>query len=96
MVKLPVPKGVLGVRDLTIFNEAFLGNWLWRFMNEKSNLWRRVVCMKFGEDGLDGHLLNIMVLMDLAFRGSFVKDEKTFCHYLSFEVGVGSTIFFLV
>ena len=35
--------GGLGVRDLRIFNEALLGKWLCRFMNEKGNMWRKVV-----------------------------------------------------
>lgn len=33
-------------------NEALFGNWLWRFMNEKGNLWRRVFTIKYGEGEL--------------------------------------------
>ena len=48
IVKQPLSFGGLGVRDLRLFNEALLGKWLWRFMNEKDNLWRKVVTIKYG------------------------------------------------
>ena len=48
MVKKPFSIGGLGVRDLRLFNEALLGKWLWRFLNEKDNLWRKVVAIKYG------------------------------------------------
>ncbi|XP_028087530.1 uncharacterized protein LOC114288243 [Camellia sinensis] len=38
----------LGVRMLVLFNLALLGKWLWRFVEERACLWRRVVVTKFG------------------------------------------------
>jgi len=47
-----VTQGALGVRNLRLFNEAaLLGKWLWRFLNEKDILWRKVVATKYGEAG---------------------------------------------
>ena len=46
----PLQNGGLGVRKLTTFNKALLGKWLWRFGNEETRLWRRVVALKFGEE----------------------------------------------
>ena len=40
------------MRDLQLLNEALLGKWLWRFMNEKGNLWRKVVAIKYGATSL--------------------------------------------
>jgi len=53
IVKQHFPEGGLGIRDLTIFNEALLGKWLWRFMHEKERLWRTVVKTKYGLEGLN-------------------------------------------
>ena len=41
---------VLGVRKIVTFNKALLGKWLWRFMNDKQRLWRRVILVKYGGD----------------------------------------------
>ncbi|XP_028127279.1 uncharacterized protein LOC114323799 [Camellia sinensis] len=43
-------QGGLGVRRLVLFNLALLGKWLWRFVEERERLWRRVVVAKFGVD----------------------------------------------
>jgi len=50
-VKEPVIQGGQGFKDLKLFNEALLGKWLWRFMNEKGNLWREVLTIKYGGEG---------------------------------------------
>ena len=46
--------GGLGIKELTAFNKALLEKWLWCFGVKESQLWRRVVAMKFGEQwGMD-------------------------------------------
>jgi len=74
VVKQPLSAGGLGVRDLRLLNEALLGKWLWRFMNEKDNLWRKVVVMKYGTTSLgwfpsspNGPYQNVGEILSLLF-----------------------------
>jgi exonuclease III len=43
--------GGLGVRRLMEFNIALLGKWWWRILQERDNLWYRVLCARYGEEG---------------------------------------------
>lgn len=52
MVKQSLRRGGLGLRFLVIFNRAFQGKWLWRFMMEQGILWRRIIEAR---DGVDDH-----------------------------------------
>ena len=49
-VCMPIANGSLGIRKFTTFNKALLGKWLWHFEVEETQLWRRVVVLKFGEE----------------------------------------------
>ena len=43
-------RGGLGVRGLSMMNQALLCKWCWRFANEGDSLWRLVISTKFGEE----------------------------------------------
>ena len=55
-VCLLIAIGGLGIRNLTTFNKALLGKWLWRFGIKENRVWRRVVALKFGEEWASGPL----------------------------------------
>uniref|UniRef100_A0A2N9FMM0 Reverse transcriptase domain-containing protein n=1 Tax=Fagus sylvatica TaxID=28930 RepID=A0A2N9FMM0_FAGSY len=44
----PLQVGGLAVRNLSSFNKALLGKWLWRYGLEREALWRLVVDAKYG------------------------------------------------
>ena len=44
----PMPHGGLGFWNMTLFNKALLGQWLWRCASKTESLWRRVVDCKYG------------------------------------------------
>ena len=43
-------KGGLGVKSLILLNKALLGNWSWRYANEKEVFWNKVIRGKYGEE----------------------------------------------
>lgn len=49
IVRLDKQQGGLGIKDLTILNEALLGKWSWRFVSERDPLWKRVIVGKYGQ-----------------------------------------------
>jgi len=67
IVKQLVSQGVSIVKDLCLFNEALLGKLSWRFMNEKGNLWRKVVIIKYGEGEFGWFPLFLIALICIVF-----------------------------
>ena len=45
-------KGGLGLRKLALLSKALLGKWIWRFACDKENLWKHVISVKYGQEGL--------------------------------------------
>jgi len=92
IVKQPSPKGGLGIKDFIIFNEAIFGKWLWRFMNEKDELWKVVIEAKHGTEGLNWIPSNGSYYVGL--WTFIIRGWDCFFSNIVFEVGDGSSIFF--
>ena len=58
-VCLEKSRGGLGVRGLSVMNQALLCKWCWRFANERDSLWRMVISTKFGEEAGGWHTRDI-------------------------------------
>ncbi|XP_077234220.1 uncharacterized protein LOC143876406 [Tasmannia lanceolata] len=48
LVCSPIKNGGLGIRRVQLFNQALMGKWLWRYGEEHSSLWVRVIDSKYG------------------------------------------------
>ena len=48
--------GGLGLRKLAMLNKALLGNRIWRYACDKDNLWKQVIMVKYGQEGLGWRL----------------------------------------
>ena len=44
---MPKEKGGLGIRDIDTFNLALLGKWEWNLMQEKGEIWSKVLESKY-------------------------------------------------
>ncbi|RVW43920.1 Translation machinery-associated protein 22 [Vitis vinifera] len=44
-------KGGLGIRKIVLLNKALLGKWIWRFAFEKDLFWKKVIGVKYGQEG---------------------------------------------
>ena len=93
-MKQPLLLGRLGIRDLRLFNEALLGKWQWRFMNEKGNLWRKVLTIKYGNDGFGWFPSIAKGSYGYSLWRYISKGWGRFFPHCSFEVGDDSSIFF--
>ncbi|RVX19154.1 CLIP-associated protein [Vitis vinifera] len=51
-------KGGLGIRKIDLLNKALLGKWIWRFASEKNNIWKRVIGVKYGQEGFRNAMIN--------------------------------------
>jgi len=78
IINIPMTDGGLGVKHCRLFNEPLLSKWLWRYMNEKGNLRRRLVSSNTVIIGSDGIPLNLMVLMAEVWGDTFTKDGADF------------------
>ena len=47
-VCMPKDKGGLGIKDIDSFNLALLAKWKWNYMQEKGEIWSRVLESKYG------------------------------------------------
>lgn len=48
IVCMLVEKEGLGLRKLSIRNDAFLAKWLWRFPCEDGSMWHSIIATKYG------------------------------------------------
>jgi len=84
IVKHPVSLGGLGVSDLRLFNEALLGKWLWRFLNDKGSLWREVVATKYGSTNFGWYLAMPNGVYGCSLWRFISKCWETFSPHFSF------------
>ncbi|KHN15540.1 Putative ribonuclease H protein, partial [Glycine soja] len=45
---LPKAEGGLGIKEISKFNEALLGKWIWALASDQQQLWARIINSKYG------------------------------------------------
>jgi hypothetical protein len=93
-VCFPIARGGLGVQNLTLFNKALLGKWLWRFENEQDYLWRQVIASKYGIQRGGWCSEEARGSYGVSLWRYIRKNWVAFFNYISFKVGDGLRIRF--
>ena len=75
-------------------NKALLSKWSWRLANERSSLWRMVICNKFDEDVGDRRSDDIRGGFGTGLWKEIRKERPTFSHNAAFSLGDGKRISF--
>ena len=90
----PLEIGGLGVRKLVHFNQDLLGKWLWRFGQEGTHLWQRVIATKYGK-GQGGWNTKVCRRANGSGLWRGINDSwERFSKHLALVMGDGSRIHF--
>uniref|UniRef100_A0A2N9FMZ6 Uncharacterized protein n=1 Tax=Fagus sylvatica TaxID=28930 RepID=A0A2N9FMZ6_FAGSY len=90
----PLKLGGLGIRNLTKFNKALLGKWLWRYGNEEDAFWRLLICSKYGNSHGGWITREVSGPHGVSLWKTIRKEWGSFVKYVNFEVGDGSKVKF--
>jgi hypothetical protein len=90
----PLKLGGLGIRNLTKFNKALLGKWLWRYGNEEDAFWRLLICSKYGNSHGGWITREVSGPHGVSLWKTIRKEWGNFVKYVNFEVGDGTKVKF--
>jgi hypothetical protein len=90
----PLKLGGLGFRNLTMFNKALLGKWLWRYGNEEDAFWRLLICSKYGNSHGGWTTTEVTRPHGVSLWKTIRKEWDNFAKYVNFEVRDGTKIKF--
>ncbi|KAJ9693692.1 hypothetical protein PVL29_009580 [Vitis rotundifolia] len=89
-------KGGLGLRKITVLNKALLGKWVWRFAIEKDNLWKKVLVVKYGQEGLGWRTNEVRGSYGMGVWKEIMKEACWCWDKFQFKVGKGTKIKFWI
>ncbi|KAJ9704889.1 hypothetical protein PVL29_003101 [Vitis rotundifolia] len=87
-------KGGLGLRKIAVLNKALLGKWVWRFAIEKDNLWKKVLVVKYGQEGLGWRTNEVCGSYGVGVWKEIMKEACWCWDKLQFKVGKGTKVKF--
>ena len=87
-------KGGLGLRKLALLNKALLGKWIWRFACDKENLWKKVILVKYGQEGFGWRTNEANWTFGVGVWKEILKEIDWCWENIMFTVGNGTKIRF--
>ena len=85
-------KGGLDIRKLALLNKALLGRWIFAF--EKENLWKKVISVKYGQEGLGWRTNKANGTFRVGVWKEILKETNWCWENIGFTVGNGTKIRF--
>ncbi|RVW62755.1 hypothetical protein CK203_060238 [Vitis vinifera] len=89
-------KGGLGIRKIVLLNKALLGKWIWRFAFEKDNLWKKVILVKYGQEGFGWRTNEARWTFGVGIWKEILKEANWCWDNIEFKVGLGCCVYALL
>ncbi|RVX05123.1 hypothetical protein CK203_020162 [Vitis vinifera] len=87
-------EGGLGIRKIDLLNKALLGKWIWRYAYEKDNLWKRVIGVKYGQEGCGWRTKEACGSFGVGVWKEIMKEANWCWESIEFKVGKGTRVMF--
>ena len=87
-------KGGLGIWKIDLLNKALLGKWIWRFVFEKENLWKKVIEVKYGQEGFGWRTNEARGTFGVGVWKEILKEANWCWNNIEFKVGNGTRVKF--
>lgn len=94
IVCFKLKEGGIGIKDLGIFNKAFMGKWLWRFLTEREALWHKVIVSKYGIGSHPWYPNAVRGSYGVSVWKGIWKGWELFKKRISFVIGSGNSVSF--
>ena len=87
-------RGGLGIRKIVLLNKALLGKWIWRFAFEKDLLWKKVIEVKYGQEGCGWRTNETHGTFGVGVWKEILKEANWCWDNIGFKVGEGTKVKF--
>ncbi|KAJ9699285.1 hypothetical protein PVL29_008065 [Vitis rotundifolia] len=87
-------KGGLGIRKIDLLNKALLGKWIWRYAFEKDLFWKKVIGVKYGQEGFGWRTNEARGTFGVGVWKEILKEASWCWDNIKFKVGRGTKVKF--
>ena len=86
--------GGLGMWKIDLLNKALLGKWIWRFTFEEDILWKKVIGVKYGQEGFGWRTNEARGAFRVGVWKAILKEANWCWDNIMFKVGKGTKVKF--
>ncbi|KAJ9686999.1 hypothetical protein PVL29_015736 [Vitis rotundifolia] len=89
-------KGGLGIWKIDLLNKALLGKWIWRFAYEKDFFWKKVIEVKYDQEGFGWRTNEARGIYGVGVWKEILKEASWCWDNIEFKVGRGTKVKFWI